>query len=47
MTVDTRQIGKPEQFKSDPAAYSDWSFVFKAYMACISANYIGLLERIE
>ena len=47
MIVDTRQFGKPEQFKSGPAEYSDWSFVFKAYMACISANYIGLFERIE
>lgn len=47
VTIDTRQIGKPEQFKSDPAEYSDWSFVFKAYMSCISTNYIGLFERIE
>ena len=47
MTVETWQIGKPEQFKSDPAEYSDWSLVFKAYMTCISANYIGLFERIE
>ena len=47
MTVETWQIGKPEQFKSDPAEYSDWSLVFKAYVTCISANYIGLFERIE
>ena len=47
VTIDTRQIGKPDQFQSDPAEYSDWSFVFKAYMSCISTNYIGLFERIE
>ena len=44
--VDTRTLGKPEVFKSDPAEYSDWSFVLKSYLACISPDYIDLLDRI-
>ena len=47
MTVDTRSIGKPDSFKGDPKEYADWSFVFKAYMSCISTRYIELFERIE
>ena len=45
--VDTRTLGKPEVFKSDPSEYSDWSFVLKSYLACISPDYIDLLDRIS
>jgi hypothetical protein len=44
--VDTRTLGKPEIFKSDPSEYCDWSFVLKSYLACISPDYIDLLDRI-
>ena len=40
-------MGKPEVFKSDPSEYSDWSFVLKSYSACISPDYIDLLDRIS
>ena len=46
-SVDTRTLGKPEVFKSDPSEYSDWSFVLKSYLACISPDYIDLLDRIS
>ena len=47
MTIDTRQLGKPEQFKGDSNQYADWSFVFKAYISCISHKYLDLFERLE
>ncbi|CAE7692305.1 GIP [Symbiodinium sp. CCMP2456] len=40
--VDTRQLGKPEKFSGEPAAFEDWSFVLEAYM-CFQA----LFERIR
>ena len=45
--VDTRTLGKPEQFKGDQKDYADWSFVFKSYMSCVSTKFIQLFERIE
>ena len=47
MTIDTRQLGKPEHLKGDSNQYADWSFVFKAYMSCISHKYLDLFERLE
>ena len=29
--VDTRQLGKPDKFSGEPAAFEDWSFVLEAY----------------
>ena len=47
MTIDTRQIGKPDQFKHDAMEYADWSFVFKSYMSCINYKYLELFERLD
>ena len=30
--VDTRLIGKPDQFDGDPMKYADWSFKVRSYL---------------
>ena len=47
MTIDARQIGKPDQFEGDAKEYADWSFVFKSYMSCIKYKYLGLFARLD
>ena len=45
--VDTRQLGKPDKFSGEPAAFEDWSFVLEAYMCCVNRGFQTLFERIR
>ena len=45
--IDTRTLGKPETFKGDPNEYADWSFVLKAYVACVNHKFVDLVKRVE
>ena len=45
--VDTRQLGKPDKFSGEPAAFEDWSFVLEAYMCCVNRGFQALFERIR
>ncbi|CAK0856447.1 unnamed protein product, partial [Prorocentrum cordatum] len=40
--VDTRLIGKPELFYGERAKWSDWAFIFRAYLAAIDAKNVDL-----
>ena len=42
--VDTRVLGKPDQFDGDLAKWPDWSFVMSSYVHCVSAELGGLLR---
>ena len=37
--VDTRVIGKPDQFDGDPMKYADWSFKLRSYFGAVDQRY--------
>ena len=37
--VDTRVIGKPDQFDGDPMKYADWSFKLRSYLGAVDQQY--------
>ena len=37
--VDTRVIGKPDQFDGDPMKYADWSFKLGSYLGAVDQRY--------
>ena len=45
--VDTRLLGKPENFVGDPQKYPDWSFKLKAYLGAIDVRYQALMANVE
>ncbi len=45
--VDTRLLGKPENFTGDPQKYPDWSFKLKAYLGAIDVRYQVLMANVE
>ncbi|CAE7232267.1 RE1, partial [Symbiodinium sp. CCMP2456] len=45
--ADARQLGKPEKFSGEPAAFEDWSFVLEAYMCCVNRGFQALFECIR
>ncbi|CAK0821956.1 unnamed protein product, partial [Prorocentrum cordatum] len=45
--VDTRLIGKPELLYGQRAKWSDWAFIFRAYLAAIDTKYPALLDEAE
>jgi hypothetical protein len=45
--VDTRLLGKPENFTGDPQKYPDWSFKLKAYLGAIDVRYQALMANVE
>ena len=36
--VDTRILGKPDQFHGDSTKYPDWSFKLKSYMGAVDSR---------
>ena len=42
--IDTRTLGKAEAFKGEPNEYGDWSFVLKAYVACVNHKFVDLIS---
>ena len=45
--VDTRLLGKPENFSGDPQKYPGWSFKLKAYLGAIDVRYQALMAHVE
>ena len=45
--VDTRVIGKPDQFDGDPMKYVDWSFKLKSYLGAVDQRYQEELTKTE
>ena len=45
--VDTRVIGKPDQFDGDPMKYADWSFKLRSYLGAVDQRYQEELMRTE
>ncbi len=45
--VDTRLIGKPAIFAGTQEAWTDWSFVFKAYCSALSPRLVALMEAAQ
>ena len=45
--VDTRVIGKPDQFKGDPMKYADWSFNLRSYLGAVDQRYQEELMKTE
>ena len=45
--VDTRVIGKPDQFDGDPMKYLDWSFKLSAYFGAADQRYQEELTKTE
>ena len=37
--VDTRVIGKPDEFDGDPMKYADWSFKLRSYLGAVDQRY--------
>ena len=37
--VDTRVIGKPDQFDGDPMKYADWWFQLRSYLGAVDQRY--------
>ena len=37
--VDTREIGKPDQFDGDPMNFADWSFKLRSYFGAVDQRY--------
>ena len=37
--VDTRVIGKPDQFDGDPMKYANWSFKLRSYLGAVDPRY--------
>ena len=45
--VETRVIGKPDQFDGDPMKYADWSFKLRSYLGAVDQRYQEELTKIE
>ena len=45
--VDTRILGKPDQFAGDGMKYPDWSFKLKSYMGAVDVRYQALMLSCE
>ena len=45
--VDTRVIGKPDQFDGDPMKYADWSFKLRSYLGAVDQRYQDELTKTE
>jgi hypothetical protein len=45
--VDTRVIGKPEQYSGDPMKFADWSFKMRAYLGAVDQRYQTELQTTE
>ena len=45
--VDTRVIGKPDQFDGDPMKYMDWSFKLRSYFGAVNQRYQQELTTTE
>ena len=45
--VDTRVIGKPDQFDRDPMKYADWSFKLRSYLGDADQRYQQKLTTTE
>ena len=45
--VDTRVIGKPDQFDGDPLKYADWSFKLRSYLGAVDQRYQQALTTTE
>ena len=45
--VDTRVIGKPDQFDGDPMKYADWSFKLKSNLGAVDQRYQEELTKTE
>ena len=45
--VDTRVIGKPDQFDEDPMKYADWSFKLRSYLGAVDQRYQQELTTTE
>ena len=37
--VDTRVVGKPDQFDGDPMKYTDWSFKLRSNLGAVDQRY--------
>ena len=46
-SVDTRVIGKPDQFDGDPMKYADWSFKLRSYFGAVDQRYQQQLTTTE
>ena len=38
LTIDTRQLNRPEQFKGDPPAWREWKTIFTSYAGVASSK---------
>ena len=45
--VDTRVIGKPDQFDGGPMKYADWSFKPRSYFGAVDQRYQEELAKTE
>ena len=45
--VDTRVIGKPDQFDGDPKKYADWSFKPRSHLGAVDHRYQQVLTTTE
>ena len=45
--VDTRVIGKPDQFDGDPMKYTDWTFKLRSYFVAVDQRYQQELTTTE
>ena len=45
--LDTRLIGKPDQFDGDPMKYADWSFKLRSYLGAVDQRYQEELMKTE
>ena len=45
--VDTRVIGKPDQFDGDPIKYADWSFKLRSFLGAVDQRYQQELTTTE
>ena len=45
--VDTRVIGKPEQFDGDPTKYAGWSFKLRSHFGALDQRYQEELAKTE
>ena len=45
--VDTRVIGKPDQFDGDPMKYADWWFKLRSYLEAVDQRYQMELTKTE
>ena len=45
--VDSRAIGRPQNFDGDTSKYADWAFVLKAYVSALGPDYGPAFDQIE